>query len=276
MDAEGIRTWRPMTFAEVIGEKNRPLVKRTERALARGRMYSKALFVAPFGCGKSSLVELIMKSINCKNRDSSTGDPCHTCTWCKAFGPHNNGYGHPYRRFVVDCTRMNRAEVVEFVGDNYYYEDMAVFFDELHHLHEKHSQEPLLKFVEQFPGPLFAAVMEHKLNDIIEPLQERFEILRLHRPANREITDFFVQKSEEWEIEAPRTLLEEMVAGTEGSFRKCLKIMAAAAENDGKLDQSVLELYLPGGVASPATHATSGDVKQWVLGQQVPPSFGQF
>ena len=132
MDPERIRTWRPTRFAEVIGAKNRPVVTRTQRALTRGRMYSKALFVAPFGCGKTSFIELILKSINCKHQDSSTGDPCHNCTSCEMFHPRNNGYGDPYRRFVKDCTKMNRAEVVEFVADHYYYEDMVVFFDELH------------------------------------------------------------------------------------------------------------------------------------------------
>jgi hypothetical protein len=51
--------------------------------------------------------------------------------------------------------------------------------DELHHLHEKLSQEPMLKFVEDFDGLLIAAIMEDRLGEVIPPLRERFEVIQV-------------------------------------------------------------------------------------------------
>jgi len=229
MNPDSIRRWRPCRFGDFVGERNRQAVCRVQRALLTGRAPSPLLGISPFGYGKTSFFRHLIRAVACEHRDPMTADPCFACQQCKYQGPLYSGFGSP-RRFEIDCTRIDRRELIELIQDNYFDPDVLFFFDEIHHLHERHAQETLLKFLEDSPGLIFAALMQDRYQEMIPPLRERFEKIYLGPPEEHEMVVFYAARAEEWVIRADEETLRLMVRHSSRSFRTCQKILAAAAE----------------------------------------------
>ena len=246
MSPEQIRRWRPTRFDHFIGEKNRAVIRRLQGAVLRKRIPSPLLFIAPFGYGKTSLIRLLMTAINCSRTDTQTGDPCMACEQCRCSGMIHNGQGSPYMRLELDCTQLGRKEVVGVTQDYFFKRDVALFFDEFHHLNERNSQEALLKFFEDYRGLAFAAVMQDRYKELIPPLRERFVEIWLSPPTEDDLAIFFVKQcAGDWRIDAPENLIRMMVRSSGLSFRLSLKILAAAAENEPRrLSLETLEEFL--------------------------------
>lgn len=247
MKPEDIARWRPKRLNDFCGRRNRASGARVLRRIARyGRLASPLLLVAPFGYGKTSLARLLLKGINCAAPIRDTGDPCGDCEQCLSHIPSNNGTGFPFLRLEVDCTQSGRPEIIALCRDYRFDRNAAIFLDELHRLHEKNSQEPLLKFLEDFPGQVIAAVMEDRYRELIPPLRERFETLWLEPPTESEVVDFLVERcADDWRIDAPVPVIRSMVGRTGVSFRHCQRLIAAAAGCDPRrLDHELLDHYL--------------------------------
>lgn len=242
MDSEKIRKWRPSRFSEVVGAVNQRRLGRLQRTLLEGRLPTPLLLVGVYGYGKTSIARLLLKSLCCQQRDPTTADPCNDCKWCRCFGKYYHGYGEPYRRFEYDCTSLSRGELIKVLDDHRFDDDAALFMDELHHLHEKLSQEPMLKFVEDFDGLLIAAIMEDRLGEVIPPLRERFEVVQVSPPEEEELVEFFTTMGDVWKVHAKRDVLKLMVKESGKSFRFGIKAHAAAAdEPDRTLTKTLIQ-----------------------------------
>lgn len=234
MNGNEIRNFRPLKFNEVVGRENQQKLERIQHQLLKGRVPDPLLIAGIYGYCKTSVARLILRSLDCRSRDPVTADPCGLCHDCQCFGKYYHGYGTPFRRFEYDCTTIGRPEIISIMQEHAFDDDVAVFLDEIHHLHEKFSQEPLLKFVEDFDGILLAAIMEDRLGELIPPLRERFDVLKLIPPSEEEIVDFFLRKTSEWKIIAPPELIRLLVLESGLSFRVCLRVLGAAADRDDR------------------------------------------
>lgn len=261
MTSTEIRRWRPTRFRDFVGTRNRRVIDRLRRNLISSRrLPSPLLLTAPFGYGKTSLARLLMLGLNCSDPDPETGDPCRACEQCVGFVPANNRTGFPFLRLEVDCTHARRPQIIRLCREFRLDANAAIFLDELHRLHENHSQEPLLKFLEDFPGILIAAVMTDRHRELIPPLRERFETVCIEPPAAEEVVAFLAEKcSDEWRIRAEDHVLRTMVQASGVSFRLCLKVLAAAAEREPRLlDGPLLDNFL-GSDHMPDDAEPSGD-----------------
>ncbi len=81
------RTYRPATFAEVVGQEH--VTEPLSRALDSGRINHAYLFSGPRGCGKTSSARILARSLNCEQGPTST--PCGTCASCVALAPGGTG-----------------------------------------------------------------------------------------------------------------------------------------------------------------------------------------
>lgn len=73
------RTWRPRTFAELVGQN--VVVQTLETALTSDRLNHAYLFSGPRGSGKTSAAKIMARCINCINGPTAT--PCNTCINCQ-------------------------------------------------------------------------------------------------------------------------------------------------------------------------------------------------
>ncbi len=244
MDPDAIRQWRPHKFCEFIGAQNRPWITRLQRAAKARRPPSPLLLVAPYGYGKTSLARLLLKCLACNHRDAESGDPCNNCGHCRGadWGGMTPG---SFEITEYNCGAMNREMVLTITSNHRWADRSAIFFDEMHRLNDEHAQTPLLKFVEDFPGVFIGAIMADRFDALIPPLRERFEAVLLKSPTHSEQAQLLADKSVEWKITAPFPLIAKMMHLSGRSFRMCLKVLAAAKENDGVLDEATLRLFFP-------------------------------
>lgn len=249
MNGDEIRRWRPQRFADLVGAQNQQRIQHIrQQILRKGRIADPLLIVGIYGYAKTSLARLILLSMDCRQRDLETADPCGQCADCRCSGKFYHGYGWPYRRFEYDCTRLGRPDILALIDDHVFETKEAIFFDELHHLHDRHSQEPLLKFIEDFDGVVIGAIMEDRLPELIPPLQERFQVLQLTPPTEGEMVDFFWGKLSEWQLTARKDDLKDLVIRSGCSFRVCLKVLGAAADRDDRtLDRRLIDEMLNSG-----------------------------
>lgn len=75
------RTWRPRTFADLVGQD--AVVKTLSTALETGRLAHAYLFSGPRGSGKTSAAKILARCIECAN--GPTAHPDNTCENCRAI-----------------------------------------------------------------------------------------------------------------------------------------------------------------------------------------------
>jgi DNA polymerase-3 subunit gamma/tau len=75
------RTWRPLTFADLVGQD--AVVKTLTTALETGRLAHAYLFSGPRGSGKTSAAKILARCIECVN--GPTAHPDNTCDNCRAI-----------------------------------------------------------------------------------------------------------------------------------------------------------------------------------------------
>ncbi len=75
------RQWRPMTFAQVVGQE--AVVRTLRRQIETGRIAHAYLFCGCRGTGKTTLAKIMSRAINCQNPDQ--GEPCGVCDPCRAI-----------------------------------------------------------------------------------------------------------------------------------------------------------------------------------------------
>ncbi|MBC5815286.1 MAG: DNA polymerase III subunit gamma/tau [Candidatus Eremiobacteraeota bacterium] len=75
------RTWRPKTFADLVGQD--AVVRTLTSALENGRLAHAYLFSGPRGSGKTSAAKILARCIDCVNGPTATPD--NTCENCIAI-----------------------------------------------------------------------------------------------------------------------------------------------------------------------------------------------
>src|SRR5882757_5829573 len=140
------RTWRPKTFAELVGQEH---VRRAlMNALESGRVHHAFLFTGTRGVGKTTIARIFAKCLNCET--GVTPEPCGVCAACREI---DSG------RFVdlieVDAASRTKVDDTRELLDNVQYSPTrgrykVYLIDEVHML-STHSFNALLKTFEEPP-----------------------------------------------------------------------------------------------------------------------------
>ncbi len=81
------RRYRPVTFAEMIGQEH--VTEPLSQALRAGRLHHAYLFSGPRGCGKTTSARILARSLNCVA--GPTPQPCGECDSCRAMAKDGSG-----------------------------------------------------------------------------------------------------------------------------------------------------------------------------------------
>ncbi|MEY2635427.1 MAG: hypothetical protein RIS75_1367 [Actinomycetota bacterium] len=157
------RTYRPGTFAEVIGQEHvtTPLM----RALEADRTHHAYLFSGPRGCGKTSSARILARSLNCAQ--GPTAIPCGVCQSCVELAPNGPG---SLDVVELDAASNRGIDQARELRDRAMYAPASSRFriyiiDEAHQLTTE-AANALLKLVEEPPEHLrfvFATTEPEKL-----------------------------------------------------------------------------------------------------------------
>ncbi|TAA47708.1 DNA polymerase III subunit gamma/tau [Corallincola spongiicola] len=140
------RTWRPQTFAEVVGQPH--VVQAISNGIAQQRLHHAFLFSGTRGVGKTTIARLLAKSLNCEQGPTPT--PCGVCSACIEVKQ-----GNFVDLIEIDAASRTKVEDTRELLENVQYRPTrgrykVYLIDEVHML-SKHSFNALLKTLEEPP-----------------------------------------------------------------------------------------------------------------------------
>lgn len=171
------RTWRPLTFDDVVGQAH--ITNTLKNEIISERIGHAYLFCGTRGTGKTSTARILSRAINCLS--PKDGNPCNTCENCKGIlegkilditeidAASNNG---------VDSIRDLREEA-RFEGTRL--KNRIYIIDEVHMLSTS-AFNALLKILEEPPKHvhfILATTESHKVPETILSRCQRFDFRRI-------------------------------------------------------------------------------------------------
>jgi DNA polymerase-3 subunit gamma/tau len=214
------RTWRPKTFAELVGQEH---VRRAlMNALQSGRVHHAFLFTGTRGVGKTTIARIFSKCLNCET--GVTASPCGVCGACKEIDA-----GRFVDLIEVDAASRTKVDDTRELLDNVQYSPTrgrykVYLIDEVHML-STHSFNALLKTLEEPPPHvkfLLATTDPQKLPVTVLSRCLQFNLKRL--PV-AQIADRMREILEKEGVEFEAAGLRLVAQAADGSMRDGLSLL---------------------------------------------------
>ncbi len=214
------RTWRPLTFDDVVGQAH--ITNTLKNEIVSGRIGHAYLFCGSRGTGKTSTARILSRAMNCLS--PKDGNPCNACENCKGIlegkilditeidAASNNG---------VDNIRSLREEA-RFEGTRL--KNRIYIIDEVHMLSPS-AFNALLKILEEPPAHvhfILATTESHKVPDTILSRCQRFDFKRI-RTQDIELQLERILRADGFAAEERGIRL--MAEKADGSMRDALSIL---------------------------------------------------
>lgn len=222
------RKYRPQVFKDLIGQET--LVSVLTQALLANRMPHALILTGVRGVGKTTSARIIARALNCVGRtiqDSSTVDPCGTCSHCHAILEDR----------LIDVIEMDAAsrtgvDDIRSVIETAHYRPVSApykvfIIDEVHML-SKNAFNALLKTLEEPPQHvvfIFATTEIRKVPDTVLSRCIRFDLRRLI-PQDLQTLLQRVLKAEGFKAEPEALRL--LARKADGSARDALSLLDQA------------------------------------------------
>ncbi len=214
------RQWRPISFAEMVGQE--AIVKTLKNQVASGRIAHAYLFCGSRGTGKTSAAKIMARAVNCLS--PLEGDPCGVCSVCQSLREETS-----LDVTEIDAASNNGVDEIRDLRDKVKYPPQTgrykvYIIDEVHMLTGA-AFNALLKTLEEPPSHvvfILATTEPQKLPATVLSRCQRFDFGRIpaHQIAGRlraAVTKAGVQASEE--------ALQLIARAAEGGMRDALSIL---------------------------------------------------
>ena len=229
------RKYRPLTFADVIGQEH--IVRTLQNAIQLDRVHHAFLFTGARGVGKTTMARVLARALNCEA--GPTANPCGTCATCQDMlagrnsdvleidGASNTG---------VDNVRELR-ETARYLPRGRY---KLYIIDEVHMLSQA-AFNALLKTLEEPPPHvkfIFATTEPHKIPVTILSRCQRFDFRKV---SAGDLTAHLRSILSQEQATLSAGALGAVVREAQGSVRDALSLLdqvlsyAGLAEGDGSV-----------------------------------------
>ena len=235
------KKFRPQKFDEVVGQTH--VINTLKNALRLGRVAHAYLFTGCRGTGKTTLVRLFAKAINCHDL-SKDFEPCNACPSCLDISSGRSldiiEIDGASNRGIDDIRQIN--ETVGYASSHGGYK--IIIIDEVHML-TKEAFNALLKTLEEPPEKVkffFATTEPHKVLSTIMSRCQRFDLSRIPMP---QMIKKLGQITEELKIDISEDALKLISKISEGSLRDAESLLdQVACYQDGSITHESLQQML--------------------------------
>ena len=224
-------TWRPQTFADVVGQEH--IVRTLRNALARPDQLAHAyLFTGPRGTGKTTTARLLAKAVNCQQ--GMQPEPCDQCDHCTAIkrgaqldlmieidGASNTG---------VDDIRDLREKVGRRPAEGRY---KVYIIDEVHMLSTS-AFNALLKTLEEPPPHVIFVLATTDPQKVPPTVLSRCQRFDFKPVATTDLVRHLRTVSQREELAVDDAALEFVARLATGSVRDALSLLDQAASFAGQ------------------------------------------
>lgn len=171
------RKWRPLQFADVIGQKH--ITDTLKAQIITNRLSHAYLFSGTRGTGKTTCAKILARAVNCQK--PKDGDPCGKCEACKSILD-----GSVLDVVEIDAASNNGVDNIRDIREETRYAPAAVkkrvyIIDEVHML-SVGAFNALLKTLEEPPSHvlfILATTEIHKVPATILSRCQRFDFRRI-------------------------------------------------------------------------------------------------
>ena len=209
--------YRPMTFADVVGQEH--VVKTLRHAIESGRVANAYLFIGPRGIGKTTLSRIFAKALNCTSPNGV--EPCGECENCRQIAE-----GRSLDVTELDGASHNKVEDVRPIIEAVQFKPAAskyrIFIVDECHMLSAAAWNALLKTLEEPPPHVkfvFATTEGDKMLATIVSRCQRFDLRRLQ---THQIAARLRHVCECEKVDAEEDALLAIARGSEGGMRDAL------------------------------------------------------
>ena len=216
------RRYRPVTFADVIGQEH--VTSPLRNALTGKRTHHAYLFSGPRGCGKTTSARILARCLNCEQ--GPTPDPCGTCQSCVDLGPGGAGsldvieIDAATHGLVDDARDLRERAFFTPAGSRF----KVYIIDEAHML-SPGASNALLKVVEEPPPHVTFVFATTEPDKVIATIRSRVHHYPFRLVPPRELTEYLGSVCEREGVATERSVLSLVVRAGRGSVRDSLSVL---------------------------------------------------
>jgi DNA polymerase III subunit gamma/tau len=233
------RTYRPLTFADVVGQE--AVVRTLRNAVEHDQVRQAYLFAGPRGTGKTSMARILAKALNAEGGPSVDFDPQARVARAIADGTSLDvvEMDAASQRGIDDVREIRERAVLQPVEGGY----KVYIVDEAHQLTDA-AWQALLKLIEEPPPHLVFVFCTTEPSKVLATVRSRCQTFVFQRPRLNELGIVLRRVCDGEGIDAPDAALSLVSRSAHGSFRDAVSTLdQLAAATEGAISvQDVLQL----------------------------------
>ncbi len=223
------RKWRPLTFAEVVGQQH--VTRTLQNAIREGRVAHAYIFSGARGVGKTTTARILAKALNCVH--GPTPEPCNECDVCREIAA-----GNSLDVLEIDAASNRGIDQVRELRDMVRYAPAGgrykvILLDEAHMLTSEASNA-LLKTLEEPPDKVVFIMATTQPEDLADTIRSRSQHFHFRALSFTEICDALGAVTKKENLEADPGALAVLARAADGSLRDGLSLLEQARAYGGE------------------------------------------
>lgn len=223
------RTYRPLTFKDVVGQE--AVVRTLRNAIETGQVRQAYLFAGPRGTGKTSMARILAKALNAEDGPRADFDPEARVAQTIANGTALDviEMDAASQRGIDDIREIRERALLQPAEGSY----KVYIVDEAHQLTPA-AWNALLKLIEEPPPHLVFVFCTTDLASVLPTVRSRCQTFVFQRPRLQEIVTALRRVANGEGIDAPDAALAMVARGARGSFRDAISMLDQLSAATGK------------------------------------------